>query len=75
MGWQTNVLTTPVAQSDQALAINHPLLTQYGLISIQDIRAHALTYVMTNTRDAHHNMICYSFIMISLSENGNKINK
>ena len=72
MEWQTNVINITVAQPDQAPAINHSLLTHYGLISIENIRAHALTYIMANTRDAQHNMMCYNCIMMSLSENGQK---
>ena len=75
MGRQTNVLIILVAQPGQTPAINCALFTQYSLISIQDIRAHALTYKMTNTRDAQHNMMCYNCIMMSLSENGQKNNK
>ena len=61
MRWQINTLTIPVAQPDQAPAINYPLLTQYDLMSIQNIREHVLTYVIANTKD-----------MMSLSENGQK---
>ena len=56
------------------LSIVHcSLLTQYGLISIQKIRAHVLSYVLANTRDAQHNMMCYNCIMMCLSENGQKM--
>ena len=65
MGWQTKVLTIPVAQPCQSSAINHLLLTQYGFILMQNIRA--LTYV-ANTRDAEHSMMCYNCIMMSLYE-------
>ena len=73
MEWQTNILTIPVAQPGQAPAIDCPLLTQYGPIFFEDIRAHALTYVRANAREAQHNMMCYNCIMMSLSENGQKI--
>ena len=72
MGWQTNKLTIPVAQPGQAPAINCPLLTQYGLISFKDMRAYTFTYVMANTREAQHSMMCYNCIMMYLLENEGK---
>jgi hypothetical protein len=44
-GWNT-ILTIPVG----APAVNRSLLTQYGLISLEDVRAHALTYIGQNVK-------------------------
>ena len=47
MGWTAPVLTIPVPQPGHA--INYSLFSQYGLISVDNIHKHTLTY---------NNMIC-----------------
>ena len=73
MGWQKHVLTIPVPEPGRLNIINRPLLSHYGLISMDNIQEHALTYVSTEgSRNAQDNMMCYTCIMMSLSEEGRK---
>ena len=43
------------------------LLTHYGQVSLENTRAHALTYVNTSTRDAQDNDMFYYFLADSLT--------
>ena len=47
MGWQKHVLTIPVPQPGGHTIANRSLLSHYGLISMDNIHEHALTYVST----------------------------
>ena len=71
MGWTTHVLTISVRQPGWAPAIKCPLLSQYGLISVDNICKYTLTYVSAQgSWSAQHNMMCCTCIMMSLSEKG-----
>jgi hypothetical protein len=47
-GWTNTILTIPVVVA--GVAINRSILTQYGLITLEDVRAQAITYLGQNTR-------------------------
>ena len=71
MGWQKHALTIPVFQPSQLTITNSSLLSHYGLISMDNIREHALTDVSTKgSQSAQDNIMCYTCIMMSLSEEG-----
>ena len=73
MGWQKHVLTILVPQPGRLDITNPSLLSHYGLISMDNIHEHALTYVSTEgSQSAQDNMMCYTCIMMSLSEEGRK---
>ena len=73
MGRQKHVLTIPIPQTVHLPVVNQSLLSHYGLISIENIHKHALTYVSTDgSQSAKDNIMCYTCIMMSLSEKGRK---
>ena len=47
MDWQIHVLTIPVPQPRNLTLTNQPLLSHYGLITMNNIHEHAPTYVST----------------------------
>ena len=75
MGCKKHVLTILVPQTGWFPAINRSLLSHYGLISMDNICEHALTYVSTDgSQSAQDNMMCYTCITMSLSKVGRKKN-
>ena len=73
MGWDTgttDILTIPVTKDGSTKQLN--LLSQYGLIDEEDIRAQCLTYCHTATRQAQNNYQLAACILNSLSVDGRK---
>ena len=56
------ILTIPVPQRAGAPPIDQPLLTQYGLIEMFVIKAHALTYVQVIVPRAEQNDVVYLYL-------------
>ena len=59
--WQ-RLITVPI---DDGTTRN--VLTHYGQVSLDNTRAHAMTYVNTPTRDAHDNDMFYYFLADSMT--------
>jgi hypothetical protein len=73
MGWDTgttDILTIPVTVNGTIQQYN--LLTNYGLIEQEDIRAQCLTYCSSQTRQAQNNFQLAACILNSLSIEGKK---
>ena len=70
--WQINILTILVALPGQVSANICSLLTLCFLTLFQDKRAQVLANITLNARDAQLKMMCYSCIMISLTEKRKK---
>ena len=64
-GWE-NILNVPV---DAAVPAGpaHSLLSQYGQISLQQIRAHAAIYANAQTRAAQNNLMMYTCLAASIA--------
>ena len=61
-GWQ-NIINVPTAEA------NRDLTEQYGLITLNEIRAHAETYEAARGRDAQNASQMYDFLESSISDN------
>lgn len=68
-GWNASTLSVPDDLEDE-LGAQKNLLTQYGEISLEHLRAHAETYVDTETRAAQDSLQQYLCLMASLSPTG-----
>ena len=66
-GWE-NILDIPTDPNDPAVLTD--LCESYGLITLQEVRAHATTYVNLQTRAAQNSMQLYQCIMSSLTKEG-----
>jgi hypothetical protein len=49
-------------------AVNRNLITNYGQVTIANVRAHAITYITTPTRNAQNSMMLYLYLLNSLTE-------
>ena len=68
----SKILTIPVLQGAEAPAIDHLLLTQYGL-EMLIIKANALTYDQAiNLRQVQNNMMHYTCILNLWTKEGRK---
>lgn len=72
MGWQV-ILEIPADAAQDVNVGLRSLLTQYGQISLDQIRAHAEIYINARSRAAQESMLLYECLMNSLSKAG--INK
>jgi hypothetical protein len=73
MGWDTgttDILTIPLTKDGSTKQLN--LLSHYGLIDEEDIRAQCLTYCHAATRQAQNNCQLAACILNSLSVDGRK---
>ena len=66
-GWQ-NIIEIPTDPDDEDVLAD--LCESYGLISLEQVRAHAATYVNAQTRAAQNSMQLYQCIMTSLTVEG-----
>jgi uncharacterized membrane protein YgcG len=69
-GW-SGICTIPVAQAGAVAGAESPtynLLDQFGRMSLQDIKAHALTYQFASERAAQNSHQMYQFAYTSLDE-------
>ena len=66
-GWQ-DILEIPTDPDDEAVLTD--LCESYGLISLEQVRAHAATYVNAEVRAAQNSMQLYQCIMASLTAEG-----
>ena len=60
-GWK-NILMVPTASGE-----SRNLTDKYGLITLQEVKDHALTYEETRGRDAQNSSQMYEFLLASLS--------
>jgi hypothetical protein len=66
-GWQ-NILDIPAILLEPTVLTD--LTTLYGQLSLEQVRAHALTYVTAQNRAAQNSMQLYQCLMASLSKEG-----
>lgn len=66
-GWD-DILGIPVDPND--LTVRAHLCDSYGLVTLQQVRAHAASYVNAQTRTAQNSMQLYQCIMATLTREG-----
>jgi len=64
-GWE-NILNVPVDPAVQG-GPTHLLLTNYGQVTLQQVKDHAATYINTQTRAAQNNLLLYTCLAASIT--------
>ena len=61
-------MTIPVGTAPNAAAVTRNLITEHGMITMEQVRAHALTYADLPTRDAQNAVQMYACLTESFSK-------
>ena len=62
------IMTIPVENDANGAAVTRNLITEHGMITMEQVRAHALTYAETQTRDAQNAVQMYSCLAESFTK-------
>lgn len=66
-GWMTTIMSIPVSTGTPPVEVPRSLISEYGLISLGDIRAHELTYAGQQVRAVQDSANMVEFLNGSLS--------